>query len=161
MTFEEAIERVLSHEGGYTAGEGDPGGETQWGISKRSYPHIDIKALTRDQAKAIYRSDFWTPVSELPSALRFQGLDAAVNHGIGNALRFIQRAVDVADDGVIGPVTRRAIAEFVERRGISDLLLRFLAQRLRFMCKLRTFPRFGAGWGNRIATNLEFAAEDN
>ena len=53
------IERLLSHEGGYVNDPRDPGGETQWGISKRSYPSVNIKALTREGAIEIYRRDFW------------------------------------------------------------------------------------------------------
>ena len=59
MNFDAAFERLIGHEGGYTAGVGDPGGETKFGISKRSYPREDIKNLTLEQAKVIYRKDFW------------------------------------------------------------------------------------------------------
>ena len=54
-----AVEVVLTHEGGYTNNPADPGGETNYGISKRSYPQLDIKALTREQAVEIYRQDWW------------------------------------------------------------------------------------------------------
>ncbi|WP_425526518.1 glycosyl hydrolase 108 family protein [Xanthomonas oryzae] len=50
---------MLSHEGGYVNDPRDPGGETQWGISKRAYPELNIRALTRDQAIEIYRRDYW------------------------------------------------------------------------------------------------------
>ena len=82
--FRDYIERVLSHEGGYVNDPRDPGGETRWGISKRSYPHVDIKRLTRDDAIAIYERDFWRRVQgdKLPRQFAFQALDAAVNHGI-------------------------------------------------------------------------------
>ena len=58
VDFDKAFDRLMGHEGGYTPGKGDPGGETKWGISKRSYPHLDIQSLTRDDAKVIYRRDF-------------------------------------------------------------------------------------------------------
>src|SRR5574342_1291711 len=98
------IERVLSHEGGYVYHKDDPGGETKWGISKRSYPNLDIKGLTREQAIEIYRRDFWDRVqgSNLPNALAYQALDSAINSGMGNTVRFLQRAVRTADDGVFG-----------------------------------------------------------
>ncbi len=159
--FEKAINRVLSSEGGYVNDPKDPGGETQWGISKRAYPTINIKTLTREGAKAIYEVDFWLPLGDMHPALKFQMLDAAVNHGISNANRFMQRAAAVADDGVIGPVTRAAVTEMVNEYGVNDMLLRFLAYRLKFMTKLTTFSRFGAGWSNRIADDLIYAAEDN
>ena len=157
--FDLLVERVLSHEGGYVNDPRDPGQETRWGISKRAYPHLDIRNLTRAQAVDIYRRDFWQRVrgDELPREFAFQALDAAVNHGIGNAVRWMQRAAGVADDGVIGPVTLAA----VQRAQPADLVLRFNAERLRFYAKLTTFATFGRGWVNRVAGNLEHAAADN
>ena len=98
MNFNEAIERVLSHEGGYVNNPADPGGETQWGISKRSYPNVDIKALTRSQAVEIYRRDFWGAVNadDMPDGVAYQTLDFAVNSGVGTAIRYMQRALGVA-----------------------------------------------------------------
>ena len=157
--FDYFIERVLVHEGGYVNDPRDPGQETRWGISKRAYPHLDIRNLTRAQAIDIYRRDFWQRVrgDELPREFAFQALDAAVNHGIGNAVRWMQRAAGVADDGVIGPVTLAA----VQRAQPADLVLRFNAERLRFYAKLTTFDAFGRGWVNRVAGNLDHAATDN
>jgi len=157
--FDLLVERVLSHEGGYVNDPRDPGQETRWGISKRGYPAVDIRNLTRAQAVDIYRRDFWQRVrgDELPREVAFQALDAAVNHGIGNAVRWMQRAAGVADDGVIGPVTLAA----VQRAQAADLVLRFNAERLRFYAKLTTFSTFGRGWVNRVAGNLEHAAADN
>lgn len=157
--FDGFIGRVLSHEGGYVNDPRDPGGETKFGIAKRSYPSVDIKGLTRDAAIEIYRRDFWARVQgdKLPRAVAFQALDAAVNHGIGNAVRWLQRAAGVADDGVIGPMTLAALG----RAEPADLVLRFNAERLRFYAKLKTFDTFGRGWINRVAGNLDFAAEDN
>jgi lysozyme family protein len=159
MNFQTAIERILKHEGGYVFDRRDPGGETQWGISKRSYPDVDIKRLTREQAKGLYERDFWRPVVEtvaLP-ALQFQLLDAAVNHGMGNAVRFLQRAVGVADDGHWGQVSHAALA----RMSAADVLALFMAERFEFWAKLRTFDTFGRGWVRRGAENLRFIAADN
>lgn len=157
--FLDLVDRVLSHEGGYVNDPNDPGGETKWGISKRSYPHLNIKGLTRQDAIAIYQRDFWQRVQgdKLPVPFVFQALDAAVNHGIGNAVRWMQRAAGVADDGVIGPVTLAAVA----RQEPADLVLNFNAERLEFYAKLQTFDHFGRGWTRRVAQNLRFAAQDN
>ena len=78
--FDDFIGRVLTHEGGYVLDPRDPGGETRWGISKRSYPHVDIKNLSRESAVGIYRRDFWDRVQgdKLPRSFSFQALDAAV-----------------------------------------------------------------------------------
>lgn len=158
-TFDQVIERVLDSEGGYVFDPRDPGGETRFGIAKRSYPDVDIKSLTREQAVEIYRRDFWTRVQgdQLPPAVAFQVLDAAVNHGTGNAVRWLQRAAGVADDGVIGPQTVAA----VKRADIADLVLAFNAERLEFYAKLTTFDAFGRGWVRRVAGNLRYAAKDN
>lgn len=157
--FETFIDRVLSHEGGYVNDPRDPGGETKFGIAKRSYPSVDIKSLTREAAITIYRRDFWDRVhgDKLPRSFAFQALDAAVNHGIGNAVRWLQRAAGVADDGVIGPMTLAAVG----RADPADLVLKFNAERLRFYAKLTTFDAFGRGWVNRVAANLDYAAGDN
>jgi len=157
--FDAFIDRVLTHEGGYVNDPRDPGGETKFGISKRSFPMLDIKGLTRDDAKALYRVNFWELVrgDELPRQFAFQALDAAVNHGIGNAVRWMQRAVGAADDGFIGPVTMERIKRFDP----ADLVLLFNAERLEFYTKLSTFDAFGRGWTRRVAGNLRHAAQDN
>lgn len=159
MNFDQAIERILKHEGGYVNHPNDPGGETQWGISKRSYPNVDIKALTRDGAKAIYKQDFWDRIhaDEMYDGVAYQGLDFAVNSGIETSVRKLQLAVGVADDGWWGPATKAAIAAMSE----SDVIMRFAAFRLKFMTSLRTFDTFGRGWANRIADNLLYGAEDS
>lgn len=169
--FDEYIERVLSHEGGFTNRRDDPGNwtkgyegggvlkGTKWGISAASYPLLDIYNLTRDNAIEIYREDFWNRVGgpSLPEEFAFQALDAAVNHGIGNAVRWMQRAAGVADDGKFGPVTRQAVRSM----GDGDLVLKFNAIRLRFYTKLNIWSVYGKGWVNRVADNLDYAAEDN
>ncbi|HWP59514.1 MAG TPA: glycosyl hydrolase 108 family protein [Candidatus Acidoferrales bacterium] len=158
MDFDTAFDRTLGHEGGYTNDPEDPGGETNWGISKRSYPDVDIKNLTRDGAKVIYQRDFWAPVaSKLDDALVYQLFDAAVHHGIGNAIRMLQRAVGVADDGYWGPVSQVAY----DRMDPNDALLRFLAERLDFMTRLSNWGHNARGWARRIAQNLKYAAADN
>ena len=159
MNFNEAIERVLGHEGGYVNNPADPGGETQWGISKRSYPNVDIKALTRPQAVEIYRRDFWSAVNadDMPDGVAYQTLDFAVNSGVGTAIRYLQRALGVADDGHFGPVSIAAAKAISE----SDQIMRLNAERLDFMRKLRTWPTFGNGWAGRIVANLRYGAEDS
>lgn len=156
--FDMFIERVLSSEGGYVNNASDPGGETKWGIAKRSYPSLNIKELTREQAKEIYRRDFWDRIdgNRLHEDVAFQVLDAAVNHGAENAIRWLQRAAGVADDGHLGPISNAAIA----RTPAVDLVLRFNAERLEFYTKLSTWSSFGKGWCRRVSQNLRYAAED-
>jgi lysozyme family protein len=158
MNFDQAFDRLISNEGGYVNDPRDPGGETKFGISKRSYPAVDIRNLSREQAKQIYKRDFWERggMDQYDPAIAFQVFDAAVNHGIETAVRLLQRAAGVADDGHIGPVTIAA----VKARPVTDMLMRFIAQRIRFWTKLSTWDRFGKGWANRAADDLDFAAED-
>lgn len=169
--FDKLVDRVLSHEGNYTANPKDDGNwtggrqgvgklkGTKFGISAAAYPNLDIKNLTRAQAIEIYRNDFWLRVQgpKLPEEFAFQALDAAVNSGIGNSVRWMQRAVGVADDGIFGKVTLAAVSKFDP----ADLVLLFNAERLEFITKTKRFDEFGRGWVNRIAQNLRHAAVDN
>ncbi len=149
----------MAHEGGYRLDPADPGGETKWGISKRSYPHLSIAELTREDARDIYRRDFWSRISAdtLPDGVAFQLFDFAVNSGIETAVRYLQRAVGVADDGHWGPVSQRA----AEVASESDMIQMLNAERLDFMTRLRNWPTHGRGWARRIAQNLRYGAEDS
>lgn len=153
-SFDKAFDALISHEGGYVFDPRDPGGETKYGISKRSYPSVDIRALTLADAKALYKRDFWdrAQCDKLPADLAFDVFDAAVNSGIGQAIRWLQRSVNVADDGVVGPLTLAQIQRFDDT---SALRARFSGHRLEFMTRLSTWDHFGRGWARRIATNLQ------
>lgn len=157
MDFNTAFGRLLGNEGGYVDDPKDPGGETNWGISKRSYPEVDIKNLTQDGAKAIYLRDFWDPLGDAPAAVKFQAFDFAVNSGIQTAIRKLQAAISVADDGHWGPQSAAKLASM----DLNDVLMRYVAQRLRFWASLSTWPTYGKGWAIRAARDLEYASEDN
>lgn len=156
MTFDQCFTKLLGHEGAYSNNPADPGGETMWGVTKRvaveagyTGPMIELR---QDQAAAIYRSNYWTPVKadSLPEAVRFDVFDAAVNSSVGQAVRWLQRALDLADDGDFGPVTLAA----AQAADGHDLRCKFNGQRLMFMTKLTTWPTFGKGWARRVAGNL-------
>jgi len=152
MNFDEAFEILVGHEGGYVNHPDDPGGETKYGITKRTYPDIDIKGLTLEGAKEIYRRDFWDRLQadSLPESVRFDLFDTAVNSGPGTACRLLQRAVGVAEDGSIGPLTLSAVG----RMTAWEVRAKFNACRLHFMTDLSVWPTFGKGWARRIAANL-------
>lgn len=159
MQFIEIFGRVVDHEGGYVNNPDDPGGETKWGISKRAYPNLIIKELTREDAINIYRYDFWNKL-ELDSwtdVVQFQIFDFAVNSGIQTAIRYLQRAVNVADDGYWGPVSKFAASSMIE----SDIIMRLNAERLDFMTRLKNWPNASKGWARRIAQNLRYGALDS
>lgn len=169
IDFDQAFDRLIDHEGGYSNDPRDPGnwtggkvnvGElkgTKFGIASHSYPYLDIKNLTLQDAKAIYKRDFWDILNDAHPAIKFQLFDAAVNHGHGNAIRFLQRAVNVADDGDWGKISQAALNNMDH----NDVLLRFVAYRLKFWAMLNTFDVHGRGWTRRGADNLLFAAQDN
>jgi lysozyme family protein len=158
LTFEDAFDRLIDHEGGYVNDPRDPGGETKFGISKRSYPLLNIAALDIETARAIYKKDFWQPLGEAAHpSIKYQAFDFAVNSGIQTALRKLQSAIGVADDGHFGPVSRKRLAEIP----VSDVLLLYAAERLEFFARLSTFQVFGRGWTRRVAKNLRYAANDN
>ena len=156
--FQLFIQRILKSEGGYVDDPNDPGGETQWGISKRSYPNVDIKNLTRDGAISIYKRDFWDVIlaSEMYVSIAFVALDFAVNSGIQTAIRKLQSSVGAADDGHWGPESQRLMLKFSE----PDVGFLFLAERLEYRAKLKSFTLYGAGWTNREATNCRYTAQD-
>jgi lysozyme family protein len=101
------IDFILRHEGGYVNDRDDPGGETKFGISKRSYPNLDIKNLTKKQAAEIYERDFYNKVrgDDLPVWLALMVTDFSVNAGIKPAVAILQRLVNETDDGIIGKKT--------------------------------------------------------
>jgi lysozyme family protein len=115
--FLKAFDYLMYHEGGYSNNPQDQGGETKYGISKRSYSKLDIKNLTRDQAKQIYYVDFWTKSKcedIVDENIAVKLFDLAVHSGIQQANRLIQRALraageQVVEDGIIGPITLAAI----------------------------------------------------
>ena len=157
MNFDDAFTRLMGSEGGYVNNPADPGGETNWGISKRSYPDLDIKNLTRPQAGAIYLRDFWNVIGDAHPAIKFQVFDFAVNSGVQTAIRKLQSAIGAADDGHWGPLSAARLAGM----DLNDVLMRFMAQRLRFWVKCSAWPTMGAGWINRSAAQLDYAAGDN
>lgn len=110
--FDDALKITLKWEGGYSDNSHDPGGETRFGISKRAYPDLDIENLTEDEAREIYRRDYWDAVSGdlLPPGVSTVVFDCAVNLGPNRAVKFLQLAVGAKADGVIGPLTLAAIA---------------------------------------------------
>ena len=114
--FVRAVGRLLDNEGGYSDDTRDRGEETKYGISKREYPELDIKSLTREQAVGIYYRDWWTRYgySKLPGAVGAKLFDLAVNIGPGHATRCLQRALracgrKIGEDGVLGEQTVGAV----------------------------------------------------
>lgn len=162
--FDRAFETVVGHEGGLSldwndrgnwtsgvVGEGELKG-TKYGIAAHAYPHLDIRNLTLEQAKDIFHRDYWLPIrgDDLPEVIAIEVFDAAVNHGVRRATLLMQRALKVADDGIIGPVTLAAAKSIHP----AVFIARFNGERLAFYTDLDTWSHHGRGWSRRVAAQL-------
>jgi lysozyme family protein len=153
--FNYAVNEVLRSEGGYSNDANDPGGETNFGISKRAYPGVDIANLTKEEAIAIYYRDYWlaSKCDRLPPALASVVFDAAVNQGVERASRMLQAALGVTVDGIIGPQTIQR-ANMIPKTAVVD----FTTQRILHYAGLPTFGRYGKGWVSRAVRTAMGAA---
>ena len=152
VKFDDIIEVVLKHEGGYVNDPVDPGGETNFGIAKRSHPDVDIKNLTEEGAKEIYYQDYWMKnrVPQLPDDLKHIYFDMCVNQGRGRAVKILQQAANAKGanlkvDGGLGPKTIGAL------NGVE--LDRVRAYRIKYYADLVTrkpdLEKFYFGWFRR------------
>ncbi len=136
MMFEDAVERVLATEAGYVNNPNDSGGETIWGITvgvARECGYTGpMKAMTRGQAKVIYKRKYWDTLSldditKVSGMIAFELFDTGVNQGIHKAAMFLQRSLNVFNmraawfpdlvvDGALGPKTVDALRAFLARR---------------------------------------------
>jgi lysozyme family protein len=147
--FAKALEVVLHHEGGYVNHPNDPGGETIYGISRRSHPDVWAKGRpTLEDAKRIYHRDYWLPIKAdaMPFPVALMVFDAAVNAGNRRAAILLQRALRVTADGSIGPVTLAA----ANRADTRTLVNHIAAERIVFNSGLNNWGSFGLGWSRRV-----------
>ena len=152
VKFDDIIEVVLHHEGGYVNDPKDPGGETNFGIAKRSHPDVDIANLTKEGAKEIYKEHYWdrNKVESLSEDLRHIYFDMCVNQGRGRAVKILQKAANAKGanlvvDGGMGPKTIAAM------KGVE--LQRVRAYRVKYYADLVTrkpdLEKFYFGWFRR------------
>jgi len=160
--FNRAVTATLKYEGGYVNHPSDPGGATNLGVTiatfrryiKPSGTIADLKALTVDQAKTVYRRQYWDAVSgaELPDGVDFAVFDFGVNSGTSRAIKYLQRIVGVAQDGRIGPATLKAVRAIPHAKLIHDIC----DERLAFMKRAKDkkgrllWPTFKNGWSSRM-----------
>lgn len=153
MTFDDAFTKLVGIEGGYTV---DAGGPTRWGVTEavaRRHGYAgDMREYPQDEAKKVYATDYWAPLfcDQLPPAMQYPVFDAAVNSGVGQATDWLQAALGVRRDGIIGPVTLAALGAADQHRFVR----RFCGLRLMFMTALKNWDEDGRGWSRRIATLL-------
>ena len=143
----------MEHEGGYVNDPLDLGGETKYGITKRFYPDVDIKNLTIEQAKEIYKKDYWdrNRVESLPQNLWHIYFDMCVNFGRSGAVKVLQQAANSKNrnkidvDGGIGPATLKAIQNVETDRVRAYRVLKFA----NIVIKKPTQEKFWLGWFRR------------
>lgn len=147
--FLKACNLILQFEGGYVNDPRDPGGETNFGISKRAYPNEDIKNMTRTRAQEIYWRDYWlaTGCDKLAPPLALLVFDGAVNCGPRTAVKLLQEVVKTNADGIIGPLTLTAIDEWYP----PGLLRGYTQRREQYYRSLSNFSIYGKGWLNRLS----------
>ena len=156
MNFDDAFTRLLGHEGGFVNHPDDPGQATRGGITqataRRNGYFGDMEVFPVELAKKIALKDYWHPMQadSMPGALRFDLFDGAYNSGPAQATKWLQRAVYVDDDGVIGPKTLMAANTYSP----VAIVARYNGHRLQMLSSLKTWPSFSRGWANRVAKNL-------
>jgi lysozyme family protein len=157
VNFLTAFDKLLGHEGGFSNHKDDRGGATRYGVTEAVAREVgyrgNMRELPLELAQRIYKDRYWDAVQaeNLPPDVRYIVFDGAVNSGVAQAAKWLQRACGVKDDGVVGPLTIRA-ANALHPDGLKR---KILAQRLRFMATLPNWPAFGRGWANRISDLLE------
>lgn len=159
--FEKAFTALLEHEGGFSDRDAaaDPGGKTMYGVTERvarawGY-RGEMHQLPLAAAKAIAKKEYWDRYScdQFPYPIAFQVFDTAYNGG--HAVRWLQEAVNVAADGVIGAKTIAAVRAADPARVVAL----FNARRIMYLTGLSNWPQNSKGWARRIAANLTAGVE--
>lgn len=154
MDFSTAVKVIFAHEGGYVNDLNDPGGETNLGISKRSYPNVDIKNITTEQAEAIYHQNYFEPLNLgllVNDALALHLFDMGVNAGLRPAVKLLQTIVSVSPDGVMGPVTAYAVNHYPDAGKLVELYKKARIDYYIHKTKEnKVLRRYLAGWINRV-----------
>jgi len=160
--FEEALKHILAHEGGKVDHPKDPGGRTNMGITQRVYngwrsksnlPPRDVFLIDKAEVEAIYRFQYWEPIlgDQLPEGVDFVTMDGAVNSGVGQSVKWLQRALgSLYTSGIDGDMGAGTLGAVMATHDHDALIERMIARREAFLRALKTFPTFGRGWMRRI-----------
>lgn len=161
--FNNILEMTLNFEGGYSNHPNDPGGETNRGITRRTYEQylqqhglptdsIDMQNIPEDHVQDIYRTMYWDRVGgdTLPPVVARQVFDFAVNSGPTRAVQYLQGIVGTRQDGRFGPQTQRAVLRYVAQHGENALARAYLDRRRVFVNNfVQRHPQF-PGLLNRV-----------
>lgn len=158
--FDKAQAELLKHEGGYVNHPRDPGGITNLGVTKRTYEEwvgfpvtaAIMRGLTPAKVRTLYKTRYWDAVGgdDLPAGADLMVYDFAVNAGPARARKYLQKVVGVAQDGIIGPNTKRALQQFLTAHGAVGFIRAYALARLGYYHHLKTFNTFGRGWTRRV-----------
>ena len=161
--FEKSLDLILKSEGGYVHHALDPGGRTNLGVTQRVWEQyvghkVDeqtMRNLTKELVAPLYRKEYWDAIGgdKLPSGADYLAFDFAVNAGAFRCVKTIQRALNITADGIIGPVTLKAIQD----TNAEDFIEKFSDVKKSFYLGLANYPTFGKGWLNRVAEGKEAA----
>ena len=161
--YDKCLEAILHHEGGYVNHPKDPGGETNFGVTKRVYEEWggtkDMKALTVQDVAPIYKKNYWDKIKAdlLPSGLDLCVFDFGVNAGPGRAAKYLQTQIGTMADGGIGPNTLAKLDEYLKSVSIQDAVKEYQNTRLDYYKQLSTFETFGRGWTRRVEETTQMA----
>jgi lysozyme family protein len=154
--WEQSLSLVLKNEGGFSNDPRDPGGATNFGVTKKvwemwvghSVSVNDIRNLTIDEISPLYKQEYWDKVKgdDLPYGVDYVVFDLCVNSGVSRAIKILQDCLSVTVDGQIGPVTLAAVKDANPRTLCMDIC----EKRLAFLQSLPTWSTFGAGWNARV-----------
>lgn len=157
--YEDAFQVVIGLEGGYVNDPDDKGGETKYGISKRQYPYMNIKDLTEDQARGIYKRDYWNKLNldkVNDHTVSLEIFDTGVNMGVTKAIFILQESLNylrhtLKIDGIIGPITLAAVNDYKYPRDLVKTLdgVQFMYY-LNIVKKNPSQKKFARGWLKRI-----------
>jgi lysozyme family protein len=180
MSFEKSVQFTLEREcgipvppkDGYVNDLDDKGGETKYGISKRSYPDLDIKNLTLEQAKEIYKRDYWDNMhcDELPLGVDHIVFDTGVNSGCYTAIKTLQKAINSTSELVCAPVSIKVdglIGSLTIKEAmtlpVDELINEYIHIRNKFYANLvekdPSQAKFLKGWTTRLVLNENFIKE--
>jgi lysozyme family protein len=163
-SFSLCLAETLKWEGGWSNDPYDPGGPTMKGIIQRVYDGYrdarglrrqTVRKITNRELEEIYRENYWKAVrgDELPDGVNLAVFDFGVNSGPSRAIRYLQAAVGVKQDGHLGAATLAA----VDKADPVELIGKITAGRRRFIRQIKTYWRFGKGWERRCS-GIEAAA---
>jgi lysozyme family protein len=161
--YKPSLDRVLTHEGGYSNHPDDPGGATMKGVIQRTYDAYrrakglkvrSVKSITPEEIQGIYDNQYWDAVKgdKLPIGIDYVVFDGGVNSGPVQSIKWLQAALRPAYKGAIdGQLGEQTLQAVLADNNNDALVDRICNARLAFLRHLRTWSTFGRGWSTRVS----------